>query len=84
MYQVTAIYEGSEIGYGEGESGSYAIGECLESIDSIYNNAGIYATLNVISNSNVNTVPLGKIYGYAGNKFMVKRVSTNKHYEGLA
>ena len=78
MYQVTAIFEGCEIGYGEGESGSYAIGECLESIDSIYHHAGIYATLSVISNSNVNTVPLGKIYGHAGNKFMVKRVSNKQ------
>jgi hypothetical protein len=78
MYQVTAIYEGCEIGYGEGDSSSYAIGECLESIDSIYNHANIIASLNVLSNSNVNTVPLGKIYGHAGNKFIVKRVSTNK------
>jgi hypothetical protein len=78
MYQVTAIYEGCEIGYGEGESGSYAIGECLESIDSIYNQANIFASLTVISNSNVNTVPLGKIYGHAGNKFIVKRVSNKQ------
>ena len=78
MYQVTAIYEGCEIGYGEGDSSSYAIGECLESIDSIYSQANIIASLNVLSNSSVNIVPLGKIYGHAGNKFIVKRVSTNK------
>lgn len=36
MYQVTAIYQNSEIGYGEGESDAYAVQECLESIPSIY------------------------------------------------
>ena len=78
MYQVTAIYEGCEIGYGEGLTGSYAIEDCLESIDSIYSQANIIASLTVLSNSNVNTVPLGKIYGHAGNKFIVKRVSSNR------
>ena len=36
MYQVTAIYQGSEIGYGEGEGIDYAIEECLESIPEIF------------------------------------------------
>jgi hypothetical protein len=34
--QVTAIYQGCEIGFGEGESLDYAIEECIESIDSMY------------------------------------------------
>ena len=37
MYQVTAIYYGSEIGYGEGEGFDYALEECIESMDAIYN-----------------------------------------------
>jgi hypothetical protein len=36
MYQVTAIYQGSEIGYGEGSGYQYAIEECIDSIDSMY------------------------------------------------
>ena len=36
MYQVTAIYLGAEIGYGEGEGFDYALEECIESIDPIY------------------------------------------------
>jgi hypothetical protein len=34
--QVTAIYQGSEIGFGEGEGQVYAIEECIDSIDSLY------------------------------------------------
>jgi hypothetical protein len=36
MYQVTAIYQGCEIGYGEGESLGYAKQDCIDSIDTIY------------------------------------------------
>ena len=36
MYQVTAIYQGSEIGYGEGEGIDYSIEECLTSIPEIF------------------------------------------------
>lgn len=36
MVQVTIEWEGSEIGYGEGESESYARQEAIESVDSIY------------------------------------------------
>ena len=36
MYQVTAIYQGSEIGYGEGEGFDYAVEECLDSMPSIF------------------------------------------------
>ena len=43
MYQVTAIYQGSEIGYGEGEGVEYATEECIDSLpgiftESIFNN----------------------------------------------
>ena len=34
--QVTAIYQGSEIGFGSGDSAQYAIEECIDSIDSMY------------------------------------------------
>ena len=34
--QVTAIYEGSEIGFGVGDSYQYAIEECIDSIESMY------------------------------------------------
>lgn len=78
MYQVTAIFEGCEIGYGEGDSGSYAIEECIESIDNIYQWQNLSIVLNVLSNTNVNTIPLGYMYKFNGNVFMVKRVSTNK------
>jgi len=36
MYQVTAVYQGSEIGYGEGEGIDYAIEECLASIPELF------------------------------------------------
>lgn len=36
MFQVTAIYQGSEIGYGEGEGLQYAIDDCIASISSIF------------------------------------------------
>ena len=78
MYQITAIYEGCEIGYGEGYSNKYAIAECLESIDSIYNDANLIISLTVLSTDNINAIPLGRVYIYAGNKFIVNRVSTNK------
>lgn len=36
MYQVTAVYEDCEVGYGEGEGLAYAIEECIENIDTFY------------------------------------------------
>jgi hypothetical protein len=36
MINVTAIYSGSEIGFGQGDSLDYAIEECIDSIDSMY------------------------------------------------
>lgn len=41
MYQVTAIFDDSEIGYGEGESLKYALEDCGASIPSIYENAQV-------------------------------------------
>ena len=37
MYQVTAIWQDSEVGYGEGESLEYAREDCIQSIDLIFN-----------------------------------------------
>ena len=36
MYQVTAIYQDAEIGYGEGDGYQYAMMECMESVERIY------------------------------------------------
>jgi hypothetical protein len=36
MYQVTAMYEDSEVGYGEGESYEYAAAEASDSVSPIY------------------------------------------------
>jgi hypothetical protein len=36
MYQVTAVYEGCEIGYGEGDGDGYAVEDCIDSIPQIY------------------------------------------------
>jgi len=78
MYQVTAIFEGCEIGYGEGESGSYAIEDCIDSIDNIYCDQGLTIDLHVLSNSKTNTIPLGYVYRFESNVFMVNKVSVNK------
>ena len=36
MHQVTAIFQGSEISYGEGEGIDYAMEECIGSIPEIF------------------------------------------------
>jgi hypothetical protein len=36
MFQVTAVFQDAEIGYGEGEGAAYAIAECIDSVDSFY------------------------------------------------
>ena len=41
MYQVTAIYEDSEVGYGEGEGLDYAIQDCIESVPLIFEGARV-------------------------------------------
>jgi hypothetical protein len=38
MINVTAIYSGSEIGFGQGDSLDYAIEECIDSMDDMYKN----------------------------------------------
>ena len=78
MYQVTAIFMDSEIGYGEGQSSSYAIEDCIESIDNIYMQEKLIISLHVLSNSNVNNIPLGYVYKFGNSVFIVERVSTNK------
>jgi hypothetical protein len=39
--QVTAVYQGSEIGYGNGSHAVYAIEECIDSISTIYIDAAL-------------------------------------------
>ena len=48
MIQVTAIYQNSEVGYGEGESLNYAIEDCVLSIPSIFE--GEKVTLSILEN----------------------------------
>lgn len=36
MFQVTAIYDGAEVGYGEGEAYEYAAQECADSVSPLY------------------------------------------------
>ncbi len=36
MFTVTAIYDGCEIGFGEGESYEYAMNEAVDSIETLY------------------------------------------------
>ena len=36
MYRVTAVYDGCEIGYGEGDGDGYAVEDCIDSIPQIY------------------------------------------------
>ena len=40
MFQVTAIYQDCEVGYGEADSLQYAIEECALSIDGFYRELG--------------------------------------------
>jgi len=56
--QVTAIYQGSEIGYGEGQHYIYAIEECINSIDSMYiDNALNDIELHFVGNTDGATLP---------------------------
>lgn len=36
MFQVTAMYQDEEVGYGEGESYEWAAQECSESVSDVY------------------------------------------------
>lgn len=40
MFQVTAIYQDCEVGYGEADSLQYALEECALSIDGFYRELG--------------------------------------------
>jgi len=49
MIQVTAIFQGSELSYGEGETFQYAVEECMASIDALYtDNADIVRTIDLL------------------------------------
>lgn len=54
IISVTAIYQNSEIGYGEGESLSYAIDDCIASISPIFE--GEKVTLSILENDNLRQV----------------------------
>ena len=56
--QVTAVYQGNEIGFGEGQHYIYAIEECIDSIDSIYiDNALQDIELYFVGNTEGATLP---------------------------
>ena len=48
MYQVTAIYQDSEVGYGEGEGLDYAVQDCAASISPMFENEKV--TLSILTN----------------------------------
>ena len=50
-YQVTAVYDGGEIGYGEGEALSYAKQDCYESIPPIFACVLAQITYTVVKNN---------------------------------
>lgn len=54
IISVTAIYQNSEIGYGEGESLSYAIDDCIASISPIFE--GEKVTLSILENDTLRQV----------------------------
>jgi len=60
MYQVTAIYENSEIGYGEGEGLLYAIDDCTASIPSIFEHEKV--VLSVLKDGVTDRQVKGRIY----------------------
>ncbi len=60
MYQVTAIYDGSEIGYGEGEGLHYAIDDCTASIPSIFEHEKVI--LSVLKDGEIDRQVKGRIY----------------------
>ena len=55
--QVTAIYQGSEIGYGEGQHYIYAVEECIDSIDSMYIENALEDIELVFSDTGNSTLP---------------------------
>ena len=59
MIQVTAIYQGSEIGYGEGEALSYAIDDCAASIPAIFEDEII--EMSILDGAEINQIK-GRLY----------------------
>ena len=53
--QVTAVVNGWEIGFGEGQHYVYAIEECIDSIESIYLDDGVIGDVQLILNDSGNT-----------------------------
>lgn len=59
MIQVTAIYQNGEIGYGEGESISYAIDDCAASIPAIFENETVL--ISILENGTTQKIK-GRVY----------------------
>lgn len=59
MFQVTAIYENGEIGYGEGETIAYAIDDCAASIPAIFENETV--VISILSDDGVEKIK-GRVY----------------------
>jgi hypothetical protein len=57
--QVTAIYQGSEIAYGEGEGLDYAIADCVAAISPMYE--GETVTLSILENGEIRQLS-GEVY----------------------
>ena len=51
VIQVTAIYQNSEIGYGEGEGLEYAVQDCAASISPMFENE--YLTLSIVDDESI-------------------------------
>jgi hypothetical protein len=60
MFQVTAIYENGEIGYGEGETIAYAIDDCAASIPAIFENERV--VISILSDDGVVEKIKGRVY----------------------
>jgi hypothetical protein len=48
MYTATAIYQNSEIGYGEGEGDAYAVEDCIDSIPTIFKECAARNDIQII------------------------------------
>ena len=59
VIQVTAIYQNSEIGYGEGEGLDYAIEDCAASISPMFENEIV--TLSILENDETRQIS-GRVY----------------------
>jgi hypothetical protein len=59
MFQVTAIYQNSEIGYGEGEGLEYAIEDCFEYVSPMFEDEIV--TLSILEGDTIHRVD-GRVY----------------------